>query len=86
MYARLYLPTPPITEEAAVRTQEREIQEDIERQGGFARVSLLAALAAVGAALLVAGCQTPPHRVLQVACDTQPYRTRGDRGPDRGPG
>lgn len=37
------------------------------KQKGFARISLLAILAVV-AALALSGCQTPPHKVIEVAC------------------
>lgn len=39
---------PPITGAAIAATQEREIQEKLEREGGFARVGLLAGVAVLG--------------------------------------
>jgi len=52
MWARLYLPTPPLTDAAAAKTEDRI------RQGGFARPLMLAALLAVAApvAIMLPGC------------------------------
>lgn len=66
MYARLFLPTPPLTDEALLRTQERL------RDGGFASVHMLAVIATtLVVALLLAGCQAAqpkPSDVLAKAC------------------
>lgn len=54
-YARAYLPTPPITSTAIVKTQERQAKE-----GGFARIGFLALISAVllSGFLLLPGCQS----------------------------
>lgn len=66
MYARLFLPTPPITDSAAVKTEERL------RQGGFARPGLLSALfTTLVVVLALSACsptQVKPTAVLSIAC------------------
>lgn len=59
-YARVFLPTPPLTEMAAKRTLERLGQETGYKEGGFARVGLLALIlaltVALGGLLTTGGC------------------------------
>jgi len=54
--ARARLPTPPLTQVAADKTAIREAKEDRARQGGYARPAMLVITAAIGAALVLAGC------------------------------
>lgn len=52
-YARVFKPTPPVTETAAKATQER-----LQKEGGFAKAGMLAVLLGLSGALVaVAGCQ-----------------------------
>lgn len=46
---------------------ETAIKAQPPAQGGFARVALLIVLAVV-TALMLSACQTPPHKVIEVAC------------------
>ena len=56
-YARVFKPTPPLTETAAKLTQERLVKEEATRQGGYAGVGLLGLTAALSVALIaLAGC------------------------------
>jgi hypothetical protein len=56
-YARVFKPTPPLTETAAKLTQERLVQEAAHKQGGYAGVGLLGLTAALSLALVaLAGC------------------------------
>lgn len=59
-YARVFKPTPPLTETAAKLTQERLVKEDASRQGGYAGVGLLGLILALslalGAMFVLPGC------------------------------
>lgn len=59
-YARVFKPTPPLTETAAKLTQERLVKEEATRQGGYAGVGLLGLILALslalGAMFVLPGC------------------------------